>query len=511
MGRQPQLHPPAPDPGEPGADRLRGLQDPAGHRQRGRRHPEALPPAVRRDQLHAPGRRVQVRPDAGHLGRRLAGLERRERGRDRRGQRAAAERPGHPDARVARQHAGRDPADRAEPREPRHVLRHDLPADRPGGGPRRGRRHHRQHHDGRHDREHHQRRHDRRWRRELHRQRDGRGPVERPVQPQRLGLRLQQLDRDGEHARPRGGHVDLEHQRQLPQPVPAGRQAQRQRQQLGPDSTEERLDHLAVLLLQRELERPRTTGAAVPRAAAPACGDPSNAESHVTRRPVTSPRSATSEGCTRRRRQSIAADQGASHGRASEPLHQHHRPEVHQVPQLGGQGGRRLVAAPGHPGPGAAAGQPDQRLRLLHRHAHQGRRGGGGDRPAPAPGRRLEGGHRLHRRRAGRPGADRGGHPYRGRGRRGPGRGVGERRQAPRRGRARRPGGPDRGDQRLQQDERHHQAARGLLPAGPVRLIPLRPRLSLPARKFSPGCRCRLPAVAVLLHRRHDPGRTRTG
>ncbi|CAG7649997.1 hypothetical protein SBRY_50243 [Actinacidiphila bryophytorum] len=268
MGRQPQLHPPAPDPGKPGADRLRDLQDPAGDRQRGRRHPEALPPAVRRDQLHAPGRRVQVRPDAGHLGRGLAGLERRERGRDRRGQQPAAERPGHPDARVAGQHAGGDPAHRAEPGQPRHVLRHDLAADRPRGRPDRGRRHggrhHGQHHHRWYDRQHHHRRHHRRWR-QLHRQRHRRIELERPLQPQRLGLRLQQLDRDGEPARPRGRDVDLEHQRQLPQPVPAGRQTQRERQQLGPDHPEERFDHLAVLLLQRELTpRSPRKGAAAP-------------------------------------------------------------------------------------------------------------------------------------------------------------------------------------------------------------------------------------------------------
>nr|BAD02384.1 acetyl xylan esterase [Streptomyces thermoviolaceus] len=45
VGRQPQLHPPAPDPAEPGADRLRDLPHPAGHRERGRRHTHAVPSA----------------------------------------------------------------------------------------------------------------------------------------------------------------------------------------------------------------------------------------------------------------------------------------------------------------------------------------------------------------------------------------------------------------------------------------------------------------------------------
>ena len=82
--------------------------------------------------------RGQVRPDRDHLGRRLAGLERRQHRRDRAGQRPAHQRPDHPHARVARQHARRDPAHRAGAGQPRPVRRHDLPADRPRRGPRRG-------------------------------------------------------------------------------------------------------------------------------------------------------------------------------------------------------------------------------------------------------------------------------------------------------------------------------------------------------------------------------------
>ena len=59
--------------------------------------------------------RGQVRPDRDHLGRRLAGLERREHRRDRAGQRPAHQRPDHPHARLARQHARRHPAHRAGP------------------------------------------------------------------------------------------------------------------------------------------------------------------------------------------------------------------------------------------------------------------------------------------------------------------------------------------------------------------------------------------------------------
>ena len=53
------------------------------------------------------------------------------------------------------------------------------------------------------------------------------------VQPQRLGHRLQHLDRDDGPRGPRGRLLHLERQRHLPQPVRAESHAQRQRQQLG--------------------------------------------------------------------------------------------------------------------------------------------------------------------------------------------------------------------------------------------------------------------------------------
>jgi hypothetical protein len=45
-----------------------------------------------------------------------------------------------------------------------------------------------------------------------------------------------------------------------------------------------------------------------------------------------------------------------------------------EVPYLGGQGRDGLGPADRDAAPGEDQGQPDQRLRLLHRHAHQGRR-----------------------------------------------------------------------------------------------------------------------------------------
>ena len=69
--------------------------------------------------------------------------------------------------------------------------------------------------------------------RQLHRDAVGRVEGEQLVQPQRLGHRLQHLDRDDEPGGTRDGLLHLECQRQLPQPVPAGRETQRQRQQLG--------------------------------------------------------------------------------------------------------------------------------------------------------------------------------------------------------------------------------------------------------------------------------------
>ena len=72
----------------------------------------------------------------------------------------------------------------------------------------------------------------RRWRRrrQLHRDAVGRVEGEQLVQPQRLGHRLQHLDRDDEPCGTRGGLLHLERQRHLPQPVRAEGHAQRQRQ-----------------------------------------------------------------------------------------------------------------------------------------------------------------------------------------------------------------------------------------------------------------------------------------
>ncbi|CAK7281983.1 putative RecR [Streptomyces misionensis JCM 4497] len=240
MGGRPQLHPSAPHPDEPGPDRLGDLPHPAGHRECRRRNAETVPPAVRGDQRDAEERRGQVRPHRGDLGRRLGRLERRQHRRHRPGRLPARQRPGHPHARVAGQHPGRHPADRPEPREPRDVRGHDLPADRPRR--RAGRRRKR----GRG-----------RWRWWRYRRLYGgrhRGPgVGRPVQPQRLGERFRQLDRHRERTGAREGHRHLERDRELSQCPGAGRQAQRQRRQLGADHPEERLHHLADVQLYGEL------------------------------------------------------------------------------------------------------------------------------------------------------------------------------------------------------------------------------------------------------------------
>ena len=75
----------------------------------------------------------------------------------------------------------------------------------------------------------------RRWRRlrRLHRDAVRRVAGKQLVQPQRLGHRLQHLDRDDEHRGPGGRLLHLERQRHLPQPVRDEGHAQRQRQQLG--------------------------------------------------------------------------------------------------------------------------------------------------------------------------------------------------------------------------------------------------------------------------------------
>ena len=89
-----------------------------------------------------------------------------------------------------------------------------------------------------------------RWRlRRLHRDAVGRVEGQQLVQPQRLGLRLQHLDRDDEPRGPRGGLLHLERQRHLAQPVRDGRQAQRQRQQLGRHDLAQRPMDMALGLL----------------------------------------------------------------------------------------------------------------------------------------------------------------------------------------------------------------------------------------------------------------------
>ncbi|CAK7281985.1 hypothetical protein SGPA1_12778 [Streptomyces misionensis JCM 4497] len=85
----------------------------------------------------------------------------------------------------------------------------------------------------------------------------------RPVQPQRLGQRLQQLDGDDERAVPGEGHGHLERQRQLSQQPGARRQTQRQWQQLGRDHPEERQYDLAHGVLFGELTPRSQEGAHV--------------------------------------------------------------------------------------------------------------------------------------------------------------------------------------------------------------------------------------------------------
>ena len=77
VDRQPQLHPPAHAHPQRRPDVLRAVADPERHPERRRRHPGAVPAAVRRDQRHAAVGRLRPRPAHGDLGRGLAGLERR--------------------------------------------------------------------------------------------------------------------------------------------------------------------------------------------------------------------------------------------------------------------------------------------------------------------------------------------------------------------------------------------------------------------------------------------------
>ena len=89
----------------------------------------------------------------------------------------------------------------------------------------------------------------RRWRRRLHGHAVGRHDRQQLVQPQRLGHRLEHLDRDGEHGRAVRGLLDLERQRHLPKPVRDESHAQRQRQQLGLHGLHQRDLDLALGLL----------------------------------------------------------------------------------------------------------------------------------------------------------------------------------------------------------------------------------------------------------------------
>jgi hypothetical protein len=89
------------------------------------------------------------------------------------------------------------------------------------------------------------------------------------------------------------------------------------------------------------------------------------------------------------------ARQGDHHGRPAQPVRQHGGGEVRQVHQLGGRGRDQLGPARRDAGAGEDPGQPDQRLRLLHRHAHQGRRARRANPGAAQPGRGLAGGEGL--------------------------------------------------------------------------------------------------------------------
>ena len=106
-----------------------------------------------------------------------------------------------------------------------------------------------------------------------------------------------------------------------------------------------------------------------------------------------------------------------------------------------------------------AAREPDQRLRRLRRHPLPRAQARGRTRPSAST-RSPPGGRRpvLHRGRAGRSGAHRGGHPSRRPAGPRSGRRVGRRRAPLRRGAARRAGARDRRDQRL---ESHQRRPRG--------------------------------------------------
>ena len=88
---------------------------------------------------------------------------------------------------------------------------------------------------------------------QLHGHAVGRHDRQQLVQPQRRGLRLEYLDRDGEHGRAVRRLLDLERQRHLAQPVRHESHAQRQRQQLELHGLPQRDMDLALGLLQYRL------------------------------------------------------------------------------------------------------------------------------------------------------------------------------------------------------------------------------------------------------------------
>lgn len=115
-----------------------------------------------------------------------------------------------------------------------------IPADRPRRGSRRGRQ---------------------RWRgQRLHRHGDRRPEVERPLQPQRHGRGLRQLDRHHAHPHPRQGPLHLEHHRHLSRRADAHRPAQRQRQHLGHHHPGQRQLDLAHRHLHHHLTTRQTHG-----------------------------------------------------------------------------------------------------------------------------------------------------------------------------------------------------------------------------------------------------------
>ncbi len=97
----------------------------------------------------------------------------------------------------------------------------------------------------------------RRRQRHLHRHPVRGQRLGRPVQPQRRGERLGQLDRDDERTVPGEGAEHLERHHLLPQQPDARRPAEREREQLGGDDPDQRKLELAHGLLQHQLS---TTG-----------------------------------------------------------------------------------------------------------------------------------------------------------------------------------------------------------------------------------------------------------